>query len=260
LNVDTQKEVSRGGEGSSEGASPTAERGTRLLGIPLPAAILIAGLIAFFALHPLDPIVEGWVKDARDGGWLGGDLRREWSALQQFGQGTSIALIALVIFLLDRAPHRRTRLLDYGLALALVGVTVTAMKWFIGRPRPKFGDPTTILWPWGTYPIKLPDGATVNAHAWDLSVSSHAQLWSLPSSHTAFAVVTALFLTAMYPRLRWVAAFLAVVVATGRLVFDAHWLTDVITGAAVAAAVAIPVIRGAWASRKLQIAEGQIAK
>ncbi|MFT3684302.1 MAG: phosphatase PAP2 family protein [Phycisphaerales bacterium] len=217
----------------------------RLFGLPIPAVILLAGLVAFFALHPLDPVVNNWLESATDPktGWLrGGDIRREWSALQQFGQGTSIALIAIIIYLLDARPHRRARLLDFALALGAVGLTVTAMKWFIGRPRPKFNDPSTILWPWGTYDVPLKDGSHASIHAWDLSKAGDAQLWSLPSSHTAFAVVTALFLALMYPRIRWVALFLAAVVAGGRLVFDAHWLTDVTTGAAVAAAVAWPIL------------------
>lgn len=199
---------------------------------------MLAGTVAFVALHPLDATLN----DALDGLKLSGDIRREWQALQQFGQGVSICIIALVVYLLDREPARRRRLIDFGLALAAVGIVVTAMKWLIGRPRPKFGDPHTFLFPWGTYPVKGPDGSTINAHAWDLTAPSHAQLWSMPSSHTAFAVVTALFLALMYPRLKWLAVGLALIVAAGRLVFDAHWLTDVTTGATVALAVAWPLL------------------
>ncbi|MBY0307724.1 MAG: phosphatase PAP2 family protein [Phycisphaerales bacterium] len=233
MNIDTSSEVSR--------SRPRWG---------VPAALLAAGLLAFFALRPLDPVVESWVASARDGGWLTGDLRREWSALQQFGQGTSIALIALIVYLLDTRRERRARLLDFALALAVVGVAVTAMKWFIGRPRPKLGDPHTILWPWGTYPVPQRDGTTLTMHAWDFPAAANAKLWSLPSSHTAFAAVTALFLALMYPRVAWVAAFLAVVVGAGRLVFDAHWLTDVTTGAAVALALAWPVLTARPLSRR----------
>ncbi|HYD01870.1 MAG TPA: phosphatase PAP2 family protein, partial [Phycisphaerales bacterium] len=145
-------------------------------------------------------------------------------------------------------PPRRARLLDLGLALLAVGIVTLAMKLFIGRPRPRLGDHSTFLFPTGTYPVPVGEGGaaggTVQLHAWDLSAPSHAQLWSMPSSHTAFAVGMAIFLAVLYPRLRWLVVALALIVAGGRLVFDAHWLTDVIAGATVSAAVAWPIIRG----------------
>jgi membrane-associated phospholipid phosphatase len=218
----------------------------------VPLAILLAGLIACLALYPFDSAVYSALANLK----LPGDIRREWSALQQFGQGTSIALLALTIYLLDKP--RRARLFDFALALAVVLIAVNAMKLFIGRPRPILGDASTFLLPWGTFPIKLPDGSTINAHAWDLTAPTHAQLWSMPSAHTAAAVVTALFIAALYPPIRWIAAFLALTVAAGRLVFEAHWLTDVVAGAAIGAAIAWPVVTGQMGvalARKLQRAK-----
>jgi membrane-associated phospholipid phosphatase len=241
LAIDTSNEVS---------PRRSAGTGSRIAGLPAPLFLLLVGVFAFAILHPLDATVNGWLQDLRPHG----DLKREWEALQQFGQGVSIVIISLTLFLLD--PPRRARLLDLALALALVGMSVTAMKWLIGRPRPTFDDARTFLFPWGTYPVKLDDGSTVNAHAWDWSVPTHAQLWSMPSSHTAFAVTTALFLAILYPRIRWLVAFLALTVAAGRLVFDAHWLSDVVTGATVAAAIAWPVIAGGWGMRLAQRLRG----
>lgn len=223
----------------------------------MPAAILIAGLIACLALHPFDSAVYSSLSTLQ----LPGDVRREWNALQQFGQGTSIALLALIIYLLDKP--RRARLFDFALALAVVLITVNVMKLFIGRPRPVLNDASTFLLPWGTYPIKLADGSIMQAHAWDLTAPTHAQLWSMPSAHTAAAFVTALFIAALYPPIRWIAAFLALTVAAGRLVFEAHWLSDVIAGAAISAAIAWPVIHGQLGmalARKCQITKGQSAR
>ncbi|MDP1660912.1 MAG: phosphatase PAP2 family protein [Phycisphaerales bacterium] len=207
---------------------------------------LAAGAVAFAALHPFDTSVNGWLSHVR----LSGDIKREWEALQQFGQGVSIVLISLTVILLD--PARRARLFDLALALAAVGLTVTLMKNLIGRPRPKFNDADTFLYPWGTYPVQFKDGTTLNVHAWDWSSPSHAQLWSMPSSHTAFAVVMALFLSTLYPRIRWLVAFLALTVAAGRLVFDAHWLSDVVAGAAIAVAVGWPILKQSRGVRLLQ--------
>jgi len=220
LSGDTTTEVSR------------PVRSDRLMGLPAPLVVVLIGAGATGVLLPFDGALAG----ALDHVHLAGDVRREWSALQQFGQGVSILLIGTVIALLDRAGRRR--LWDLALSLAVTGVVVTLMKWLVGRPRPKFGDPTTFLWPWGTYEFKPDSGPVVRAHAWDLTVDTHAQLWSMPSSHTAFASAVAVFLALMYPRLRWLALLLAGAVAVGRLVFDAHWPTDVVVGATVGTSVA----------------------
>lgn len=229
--VDTQSEV-----------SPTLQPRPRPR-IPVPLAVVIAAALLFVVVHPFDAalasLIDRWTPT--------GDLKREWSALQQFGQGSSLVLIALLILLLDPDRRRRVRLLDFAAALALVGLVVTAMKMLIGRPRPRFGDATTFLFPWGTYPVEIKNAlgekVTVQAHAWDWSIHTHAQLWSMPSSHTAFAAATALFLSMLYPRIRWLVAVLAAIVAGGRLVFDAHWPTDVLIGAAAGVAIAWPVLR-----------------
>jgi membrane-associated phospholipid phosphatase len=59
----------------------------------------------------------------------------------------------------------------------------------------------------------------------------------MPSSHTVYAVVLASFLVAMYPRLRGLWITLAALVAFCRLLFDAHWASDVVVGAGLGAAV-----------------------
>jgi membrane-associated phospholipid phosphatase len=197
------------------------------------SAVLVALIVV---LQPYD----GRVNTALSGLRLPGDVRRELGTLQQFGQGAAVVLVAAVVMLLDRA--RRHRLLDYALALALLGAVVTAMKGLVGRPRPVLGDPNTILGPFGTYPIER-DGQVYLAHAWDLSKPISSDLWSMPSSHTAFGVAMAVFLASLYPRLVWVVVPLAVLVGFGRLVFDAHWLTDVLAGAALGWLVAYPVMR-----------------
>lgn len=249
--MDTSSEVSPVSPSSSPAGVVAKQRRprSRLL---VASLILACGVVAFFVLHPLESSLNRALEDLK----LSGDVRREWEALQQFGQGVSITIIMLIVLLMERTHQRRLKLVDFGLALAAIGAVVTAMKWFIGRPRPKFGDPDTFLFPWGTYPMKAADGTVIQAHAWDLTVPNHAQLWSMPSSHTAFAVVTAVFLAVMYPRLRWLAAVLATIVAAGRLVFDAHWMTDVTTGAAVALAVGWPIVTGAALSRRITRAMG----
>src|SRR6185295_20103055 len=123
---------------------------------------------------------------------IGGDIRREIEAAQQYGQLVSSLLIALVIYLQD--PPRRRRLLDWGAAFVVAGIVCNVMKMGIGRPRPMFSDPGYFLGPFGQYPINVnvkingkEEVQVVLRHAWEFWGKSSADLWSMPSSHTVYA-------------------------------------------------------------------------
>ncbi|MBL0871612.1 MAG: phosphatase PAP2 family protein [Phycisphaerales bacterium] len=169
---------------------------------------------------------------------LPGDFRRELSALQQFGQGTSIALLALVVWIMD--PARRVRLFDFALGMGVALLTALSAKMLIGRPRPKFDDPERFLGPFGVYPVMPKDGngPPILAHAWDITKGISSDLWSMPSSHTASAAAFACFIAVMYPKLRWIALGLTCLVGYGRLLFDAHYPTDVLAGGMIGWVVA----------------------
>ncbi len=201
----------------------------------LPALIAVA---LVFLLNPYDATFNAWLTGAPATATspagrpllerLPGDVRRELNAWQQFGQGTSIAVIVLIIWLLD--PKNRPRLFDLGVILGVVGLLATAGKLLIGRPRPKYNDAERFIGPLGMYPVDQKSGPPILAHAWDLSKSISSDLWSMPSSHTAFAAGVAAFLATLYPKIKWLMIALACIVACGRLLFDAHYLTDVIVG------------------------------
>jgi hypothetical protein len=99
---------------------------------------------------PFDAPVARAMAELREGTGgvrLGGDVRRELEALQQFGQGTFSVLIALAIVLLDR--RRSRRLVDWGLAAGVTALLLYPAKMLIGRPRPKFDDPFGFTGPFG---------------------------------------------------------------------------------------------------------------
>jgi undecaprenyl-diphosphatase len=73
----------------------------------------------------------------------------------------------------------------------------------------------------------------------------------MPSSHTAFAVVMSVFLAALYPRLKWFAAAMALLVGLLRVHFGGHWPSDVVVGAAIGYAIARACVRGMWGVRLL---------
>lgn len=179
---------------------------------------------------------------------LGGDIRRELHALQQYGQGAVTLLVAWAIWLGD--PGRRRRLLDWMAAAAVAGGAAFGLKMLIGRPRPKFDDPGHFLGPFGAYPIDERVGVR---HAWEVWAGISSDLWSMPSSHTVFAAVMSVVLWTLYPRLKPLGVLMIVVVGTGRVVFGAHYVSDVLVGAGVGLLAATAAVRGCWGERAVDL-------
>jgi membrane-associated phospholipid phosphatase len=181
---------------------------------------------------------------------LGGDLRRELEALQQYGQGAITLLVAWAIWLLDRA--RRRRLLDWAAGALLAAAVAYPAKMLVGRPRPKFGDPGVFLGPFGAYPIDAEVGVR---HAWEVWAGISSDLWSMPSTHTVFAVVMSVALASLYPALRPLAVVMAALVGVSRVIFGAHYPSDVLIGAAIGLGAAAPAMALRWGSRPRHGAE-----
>lgn len=202
--------------------------------------------IVFVLLHrliPHDGAISRWAVAFREDS-LGGDVVRELGALQQYGQGAVTALVAWAVWLLQ--PALRRRLLDWVLAIVIASVVGYPLKMLIGRPRPKFGDPEHFVGPFGAYPVS---GEVGVRHAWEAGSGISSDLWSMPSSHTLFAVVMSAMLWVWYPRLRPIAVVMAVLVGVARVLFGAHYLSDVVFGAGLGLLIAVPVARGHWGVR-----------
>ena len=206
----------------------------------LPA---LYGLLSVLFLWKIDPIVVNWITAGHTRGSLpiGGDIRRELEMLGQFGQGSMTALVAIAIWQLD--PTHRRRMLEWLWALAVAFVLAFGLKMLLGRPRPLLDEPNLLLGPFGVYPLGPERGV---AHAWAFWQHGIGTLWSMPSSHTVFAVTTAAVLARWYPRLRGLMIFMAALVAFSRIAFGAHYPSDVAAGVAVGLIAAHAGVR--WSS------------
>lgn len=204
----------------------------------IPTLLAAAGV---WLLWPWDAAVNAWARGLN----LRGDLERELLALQQFGQGAFSLVIAAAIVLVARSRARR--LIDWAAAAIVVGVTVNLVKPILGRPRPLLGEPNHLVGPFGKMPLADgPDRWTLES-GW----TAGYDLGSMPSRHAAFAIVAAVFLSAMFPRLKPLLWALAGLVCAARVLFNAHWLTDVILGAAIGYVGADLAVRNFWGVRAL---------
>jgi membrane-associated phospholipid phosphatase len=205
--------------------------------------ILLVGVGLTAAVFPFDARIHAWATSIK----LGGDVRRELEAWQQFGGLVSVLVVAVLVWRLDGA--RVARLLDLAVAAVGTSLVILALKMLIGRPRPKFDDPGIVLGPFGSYPLGVDGSGRGIHHAWEFWAGISSDLWSMPSSHTSGAVALGVFLARMYPRISGLAWGLVGVVACARVLRDAHWPSDVVLGATVGLVVSRAAIDGMWGSR-----------
>ncbi len=142
---------------------------------------------------------------------------------ENFGNGLGVAVIALTIFVLD--PVRRWALprvlgCAYGAGLAANG-----LKLLLSRTRPHDFNFAGDVW--------------TSFGAWLPGTSAGSIGQSFPSAHTATAVGFAAGLVWLYPRGRWLFFLFAALVGCQRIEGGAHFLSDVLAGAAMGSLIAL---------------------
>lgn len=175
-----------------------------------PVALSAAGLLAI----PLDHAIAERVQSA----YCPGVLQDYLQFAEMFGHGLGVLLIAIVVGMLDsqrrrNLPRLMTMAWGAGLAANLVKLT-------IARTRPRNFNFLDAAW-WESF-----------LH-WFPSLGADSGSQSFPSAHTATATGLALALARLYPHGRWLFAWLAASVAMQRMQCGAHFLSDVLCGAAV---------------------------
>jgi membrane-associated phospholipid phosphatase len=101
------------------------------------------------------------------------------------------------------------------LTVTVSGLLNVLIKWFAGRNRP----------------VNLFESESFGFDFFSIHYLHEST--SFPSGHTVTAFALATALGFMFPRFRWFALLAAALVAASRVVITAHYLSDVIAGAAV---------------------------
>jgi membrane-associated phospholipid phosphatase len=201
---------------------------------PRWAAFVILFAIAAALAFDLDHMI------ARQTGTIGPEVLGIFQCITWFGQGAvtlvpSGLALALALWLRPRLPSLSDPLGRVIRSCALIFTTVAiaglandGLKLIFSRARPR-------LWLHGD----------LSGFFFDRLGSDYQ---SFPSGHTATSVAAAIVLAGLFPRWRIGFAIFALLIASSRVVLSAHYLSDVLAGAAVGAASAAAVT--AWFRRR----------
>ena len=199
----------------------------------VPALLVLAGGVALSVDLPLAQwCVAGKFKAL--------DRLLAWSEL--FAHGLGVGLILLVIVVLD--PPKFFKLGRVIAASLGAGAVSNLFKLFIARARPRacdFGQGVfDTFFDWG----------------WRVSLENHYN--SFPSGHATTSAGLAVALVWLYPRGRYLFPALACLAATQRVDSGAHFLSDVLVGAALGTCCAMLVTRDTVLGRLFDRLEAKV--
>ncbi len=209
--------------------------------------ILVCMLISFCLDRPMLALVR-WL----DVESLPGDFERTLQSLKEFGQLFAIVVACLLIFALDRP--RRSKLLRLIICIILPLLLVWSIKLLVQRLRPQAADQFGAISSLGFYLGEDPELPTfiTDVSGKERIKSDRAprtsEKASFPSAHTAAAFAFAFGLAALYPSGRWIFYALAIGCGAHRILFEAHWFSDVVASVFIGFFLAGAVWR--WPRRK----------
>lgn len=106
-------------------------------------------------------------------------------------------------------------------SVAVSGIVANVIKVIACRPRP---------------PLFIERGIT----EWNLFGFQMDYIWnSFPSGHATTGLAIAISGSFIYPRLRWLFWIIGIAIVLGRVILNAHYVSDVIAGSLLGAIVAI---------------------
>lgn len=177
---------------------------------------LVALLIMFSGLYFLDlPIIRFMRSLQNSWGipnnlWLG-----RWSDWGDWvGKGEVLFTISGLLLIggwIGKQQRWRLAGIESAVAHALSGLLGLAIKYAIGRPRPKF----------------------MHGEEWVMAPSLESGMHSFPSGHSSASFAVATVLAKYFPRIAWMVYGAAAMITVSRVIRGAHFPSDVAVGMAL---------------------------
>lgn len=187
------------------------------------AALCLLALLASWIDVPLSRLV----RDAMETGRWPGDLTTIVRLSEAFAFGGTVAIIIIAAWTLDPRGWRvvpRLVVCAFGSGLA-----ADLCKLVVARERPRAGNAASASDTFGAW-LPVFNGAYFE----QLGQQYSSGFQSFPSGHAATAVGLAIGMATLYPRGRWLFVALATLASMQRIQAGAHFLSDVLAGAALA--------------------------
>ncbi len=177
------------------------------------ALSLLALALMFWGFSRLDLPVIRFIRSLHTSGgipthpWLA--LWSDWG--DWLGKGDVLFLFSALLlisgWLLNRSSLRWAGL-ESAVAHAVAGLLGLALKFLVGRPRPKY----------------------MHGDEWVMSPSLESGMHSFPSGHSYASFAVAVVLAKHFPRLGWLVYGLAALIMISRVIRGAHYPSDVAVG------------------------------
>ncbi len=192
---------------------------------------VLAGAIASTVAAGASFGFDGWFVDRLQPSRLPGDLRKAIQLSEAFAHGYGALMILLAVWSATTGPTRR-RVAAAALITIASGLAGNLSKALFVRVRPYAARQITVA-PGGGIHLPIPVDASQTAEPVPARWTDARQR-SFPSGHAATAWGLAIGLVLVAPRATAVFVLLAVMASLQRIVAEAHYLSDVFAGAAVA--------------------------
>ncbi|MEZ6094511.1 MAG: phosphatase PAP2 family protein [Pirellulaceae bacterium] len=176
-------------------------------------------------LLPFDGVFANWLNADR----IDGDLRRFFELTEFFAHGVGITFILLATWVLAREQRHRLPRVIFGILTSSLIVHTIKISVMRIRPGRFYEIPDSFSTTW----ISLCSWADAST---SYVINSEHFSQSFPSGHSAAVSALAVGLIWLLGRGRILFASMAVLGCLQRILFHAHWPSDVLIGAAIGVA------------------------
>ncbi|HLP27379.1 MAG TPA: phosphatase PAP2 family protein [Candidatus Didemnitutus sp.] len=187
---------------------------------------IITLLIGFVAMATsmmwIDQPLAQWINAHQNSAMKSAGLFLEEIGRSHWILGYCIVMIIIAWRSMRSLAHKHLALFA---SVAISGIAANVIKVIACRPRP---------------PLFIERGIT----EWNFLGFQMDYIWnSFPSGHATTGLAIAISGSYIYPRLRWLFWIVGLAIALGRVMLNAHYLSDMIAGGVIGAAVAIAAQR-----------------